>query len=59
MLRGLKKVGIEWGLVCMAHNLQKLAIQCPPVFCPVLAYSVFDPFFIPFLDNPCFDCDTT
>ncbi len=27
MLRGLKKVEIEWGLVCMAHNLQKLAIQ--------------------------------
>ena len=27
MLRGLKKVEIEWGLVCMAHNLRKLAIQ--------------------------------
>lgn len=26
MLRGLKKVEIEWGLVCMAHNLRKLAI---------------------------------
>jgi len=27
MLRGLKKVDIEWGLLCMAHNLRKLAIQ--------------------------------
>ena len=27
MLRGLKKVEVEWGLVCMAHNLRKLAIQ--------------------------------
>ena len=27
MLRGLKKVEIEWGLLCMAHNLRKLAIQ--------------------------------
>ena len=26
MLRGLKKVDIEWGLLCMAHNLRKLAI---------------------------------
>ena len=27
MLRGLKKVEIEWGLVCLAHNLRKPAIQ--------------------------------
>lgn len=27
MLRGLKKVDIEWGLLCMAHNLRKLTIQ--------------------------------
>jgi hypothetical protein len=27
MLRDLKKVDIEWGLLCMAHNLRKLAIQ--------------------------------
>jgi transposase len=27
MLRGLKKVDIEWGLLCMAHNLRKLAIH--------------------------------
>jgi transposase len=27
MLRGLKKVDVEWGLLCMAHNLRKLAIQ--------------------------------
>jgi transposase len=27
MLRGLKKVEVEWGLVCMAHNLRKLAVQ--------------------------------
>jgi transposase len=27
MLKGLKKVDIEWGLLCMAHNLRKLAIQ--------------------------------
>lgn len=27
MLRGLKKVDVEWGLVCMAHNLRKLAIH--------------------------------
>lgn len=26
MLRGLQKVDVEWGLVCMAHNLRKLAI---------------------------------
>jgi hypothetical protein len=26
MLTGLKKVETEWGLVCMAHNLRKLAI---------------------------------
>lgn len=25
MLRGLQKVKTEWGLVCMAHNLQKIA----------------------------------
>jgi hypothetical protein len=25
MLRGLEKVKIKWGLVCLAHNLQKLA----------------------------------
>jgi transposase len=25
MLRGSKKVNTEWGLICMAHNLQKLA----------------------------------
>jgi hypothetical protein len=27
MLRGLKKVDIEWGLLCMTHNLRKLALQ--------------------------------
>jgi transposase len=27
MLRGLKKVDVEWGLVCIAHNLRKLAIH--------------------------------
>jgi len=27
LLRGLKKVEIEWGLVCIAHNMRKLAIQ--------------------------------
>jgi transposase len=27
MLRGLNKVEIEWGLLCIAHNLRKLAIQ--------------------------------
>jgi transposase len=27
MLRGLKKTEIEWGLLCMAHNLRKLAIH--------------------------------
>ena len=26
MLRGFKKVDVEWGLVCIAHNLRKLAI---------------------------------
>ena len=26
LLRGLKKVEIEWGLVCMAHNMRKLAV---------------------------------
>lgn len=24
-LRGLEKVNIEWGLVCIAHNMRKLA----------------------------------
>jgi transposase len=27
LLRGKKKVEIEWGLICMAHNMRKLAIQ--------------------------------
>jgi transposase len=27
MLRGLDKVKIEWGLVCLAHNMQKLAAR--------------------------------
>lgn len=27
MLRGVKKVEVEWGLVCMAHNMRKLAIN--------------------------------
>jgi len=27
MLRGLKKIEIEWGLVCIAHNLRKLAVR--------------------------------
>lgn len=26
MLRGLQKVKTEWGLVCLAHNMQKLAV---------------------------------
>jgi len=26
LLRGMKKVEIEWGLVCMAHNMRKLAV---------------------------------
>jgi hypothetical protein len=26
LLRGLKKVEIEWGLVCIAHNMRKLAV---------------------------------
>ncbi len=25
MLRGLEKVRIEWGLLCIAHNMAKLA----------------------------------
>jgi len=25
MLRGLEKVSVEWGLLCMAHNMAKLA----------------------------------
>jgi len=27
MLRGLKKVDIEWGLLAIAHNMRKLAVQ--------------------------------
>ena len=27
LLRGLKKVEIEWGLVCIAHNMRKLTAQ--------------------------------
>ncbi|MGQ9512428.1 transposase [Thermodesulfitimonas sp.] len=26
LLRGLEKVKIEWGLLCIAHNLAKLAV---------------------------------
>lgn len=26
LLRGLKKVEVEWGLVCIAHNMRKLAV---------------------------------
>jgi hypothetical protein len=26
LLRGLEKVKIEWGLICIAHNLTKLAL---------------------------------
>ncbi|HUI90601.1 MAG TPA: transposase, partial [Anaerolineales bacterium] len=26
-LRGLKKAETEWGILCMAHNLRKLAAQ--------------------------------
>jgi hypothetical protein len=26
-LRGVEKVKAEWGLVCIAHNMQKLAVQ--------------------------------
>ncbi|WP_418790647.1 transposase [Phosphitispora sp. TUW77] len=25
LLRGLEKVKVEWGLLCMAHNISKLA----------------------------------
>jgi hypothetical protein len=24
-LRGLEKVNLEWGLVCLAHNIKKIA----------------------------------
>jgi transposase len=27
MLRGLEKTTIEWGLLCLAHNIKKLAVQ--------------------------------
>ena len=27
MLRGLEKTTIEWGLLCLAHNMKKLAVQ--------------------------------
>jgi transposase len=27
MLRGLEKTEIEWGLLCLAHNIKKLAVQ--------------------------------
>ena len=26
-LRGMEKVNIEWGLLCLAHNIAKLAVQ--------------------------------
>jgi len=26
-LRGMEKVKTEWGLLCIAHNLAKLAVQ--------------------------------
>jgi hypothetical protein len=40
LLRGLEKVEIEWGLLCMAHKMAKLAVWTPPVspfFAPVPA----------------------
>jgi len=29
LLRGLEKVDIEWGLICIAHNLRKMAVVDP------------------------------
>ncbi len=26
LLRGMEKVKVEWGLLCMAHNISRLAI---------------------------------
>jgi hypothetical protein len=45
MLWGLIKVEIEWDLLCMAHNLQKLAIHRPPVLLSLAVSSLFLPSF--------------
>jgi len=47
-LRGLKKVEIEWGILFIAHNLQKLAVIGLPVF-----FISFD-CLLTFLDSPMF-----
>jgi hypothetical protein len=39
-LRGMEKVKIEWGLLCIAHNIAKMAVIGLPFFC--------------LLSNPCF-----
>ena len=36
LLRGVEKVASEWGLVCLAHNILKLAQRSAP-FLPTLA----------------------
>jgi hypothetical protein len=32
LLRGVEKVADEWGLVCLAHNILKLAQKPPSSF---------------------------
>ena len=47
MLRGMDKVKTEWGLLCIAHNITKMAVTYPTIFCLFVNYS-FCRLFIPF-----------
>ena len=52
LLRRLKKVEAEWGLLSVPHNLRKLAVARPPVFCLFSFTTAFAPFASTFLDTP-------
>jgi hypothetical protein len=43
-LRGLEKVKTEWGLVCIAHNMRKLAGRSASFF----VHFAFSPFWVHF-----------
>lgn len=42
LLRGLEKVKTEWGLLCITHNLAKLAVGNRQFFCLFFNYAFFD-----------------
>jgi hypothetical protein len=52
--RGMEKVKTEWGLLCIAHNIAKLAVIGLPIFLPsfkFLLYSLFWGCLCVFLDS--------